>query len=285
MIPKLPVSENLPLEIRYFVEALKKLSFHGDISIDLADRVSLATDNSVYQQCPTVVIYPKYEQDIVSIMRLSSKPRYNSIKFSPRGGGTGTNGQSLSSGVVVDCSRYMRKILEVDPHGKWVRVQPGVILSQLNETLKSRGVFFPLSISTGNRATLGGMYNTDACGKGSMVYGKTSTNILYSRHVMADGNLLICDKNDQDLTTRNLEQSLYKLISPYQKLIKNKFPKLQRFLTGYNLAHALEKADNKPNDKDKKVNLSSLISGSEGTLTFCTELTLKLLPIVNEKTL
>ena len=285
MIPKLPVTEQLPIAIRYFIGALKRKSFHGDISVNFADRISLSTDNSVYQDCPKVVVFPKYEQDIVVMMRLADLSKYRSITFSPRGGGTGTNGQSLSSGILVDCSRYMRKIIEVDEQGHWVKVQPGVILDQLNETLKPRGVFFPLSISTSNRATLGGMFNTDACGKGSMVYGKTSTNVLASRHVMSSGDLLICDQKRQDKITSKLEQGLHTLINPHAKLINSKFPKLQRFLTGYNLKHALDKADNKPQDKLKKVDLNSLLSGSEGTLTFCTELTLNLIPIPEKKCL
>jgi FAD/FMN-containing dehydrogenase/Fe-S oxidoreductase len=285
MIPKLPIDDRFSPAIRYFVSALKRKSFHGDISVDLADRVSLSSDNSVYHNCPQVVVFPKYEQDIVVMMRLASADRFSSIVFSPRGGGTGTNGQSLTNGILVDCSRYMRKILEIDELGHWVRVQPGVILDQLNETLKPRGVFLPLSISTSNRATLGGMFNTDACGKGSMVYGKTSDHVLASRHVMTDGSLLICDKKHQDQKTSELEQNLYDLIRPYAKVINNKFPKLQRFLTGYNLKNALDKADNTSQDKVNKVDLNSLLSGSEGTLTFCTQLTLNLIPIPENKCL
>lgn len=285
MIPKLPITEQLPVAIRYFIHALKRKSFHGDISVDLADRISLSTDNSVYQDCPAVVIFPKYEQDIVVMMRLASADRFKSIVFSPRGGGTGTNGQSLTNGIMVDCSRYMRKIIDIDEQGRWVRVQPGVILDQLNEALKPRGVFLPVSISPSNRATLGGMFNTDACGKGSMVYGKTSDHVLSSRHVTTDGRLLICDKKHQDKTTSDLEQTLYNLISPNAKLIDSKFPKLHRFLTGYNLKHSLDKANNKPHDKYKKIDLNSLLSGSEGTLTFCTEITLNLVPIPENKCL
>ena len=304
VIPDLPLNKNISPELEYFLNLLKEGDFHGEVSLELADRVCLATDNSVYQACPEVVIFPKLEQDLVFLFKLSAKPRFKGIKFSPRGGGTGTNGQSLTTGVLVDFSKYMRKILEVDEYNKWVRVQPGVTLDELNDFLKPREVFFPLAISPSNRATIGGMFNTDACGKGSMVYGRTSENILSSKHVMHDGSILLCDSDkEEDLYTehftRDISEKLYHIVDKKRDLISKKFPNLQRFLSGYNLQHALwdkphivpsvKRSGRKKHGEVKRrynhVDLNSLLSGSEGTLTFCTELKLKLTPLPTSKSL
>ena len=235
MIPDLPLDNHLPEDLTHFLKALKDSGFNGDISLSLADRICLSTDNSVYQSCPKVVVFPKVEQDIIKMMSISSKPGFKHIKFTPRGGGTGTNGQSLNNGVMVDFSKYMRKILEIDEHGKWVRVQPGVILDELNDVLKKKGVCFPIAISPSNRATIGGMYNTDACGKGSMVYGRTSEHIIASRHVMHDGKLLISDINKKNNTyfdrfTRSFCKQLHEVISPKSELISRIFVTLSPIL-------------------------------------------------------
>ena len=112
------------------------------------------------------------------ITELASQARFNDIKFSARGGGTGTNGQSLTPGVVIDLSKFMNRILEINVEENWVRVEAGVVKDQLNDYLRPHGFFFSPDLSTSNRATIGGMINTDASGQGSLVYGKTSDHVL-----------------------------------------------------------------------------------------------------------
>lgn len=111
------------------------------------------------------------------------------VTFSARGGGTGTNGQSLTHGLILDVSRYMNRVLEVNPEQGWVRVEAGVVKDALNDALRPHGYFFSPDLSTSNRATIGGMINTDASGAGSLVYGKTSDHVLALRSVLIDGSV------------------------------------------------------------------------------------------------
>src|SRR5207247_908070 len=130
------------------------------------------------------------EADVALVLTLAHEPRFRAIKLSPRGGGTGTNGQALCDGLILDVSRHFSQILELNLAAGWVRVQPGVVLDQLNTYLKPHGVFFAPNLSPSNRATIGGMVNTDASGKGSRVYGKTSHHVLELRAVLMDGSVI-----------------------------------------------------------------------------------------------
>ena len=109
------------------------------------------------------------------------------LKFTPRGGGTGTNGQSLTDGVSVDLSRHMNAILEINAEEGWARVQAGVVKDQLNAAVAANGLFFAPELSPSNRATIGGMIATDASGQGSVLYGKTRDHVMELRAVFMDG--------------------------------------------------------------------------------------------------
>ncbi|NHX32997.1 FAD-binding oxidoreductase, partial [Escherichia coli] len=153
-------------------------------------RLSMATDNSIYQLLPQAVVFPRSSADVQIITRLAGQAKFRELSFTPRGGGTGTNGQSLTEGIVVDMSRYMNRILEINPEQGWVKVEAGVIKDQLNQYLKPYGYFFSPELSTSNRATLGGMINTDASGQGSLVYGKTSDHVLGVKAMVLGGECL-----------------------------------------------------------------------------------------------
>ncbi len=174
-----------------FSKALIAAGYTGDIETSYASAAyAVATDNSVYQALPQAVLLPKTTDDLVILTSLAQTSSFSHIKFSPRGGGTGTNGQSLTEHMVVDLSRHMNSILEINVEQRWVRVQSGVIKDQLNAFLKPYGFFFAPDLSTSNRATIGGMVNTDASGQGSLVYGKTSDHVLALKTVLIDGNVL-----------------------------------------------------------------------------------------------
>jgi len=231
------------------------------------------------------VLYPKHEADLIAIFSLAAQTQFNPIYFAPRGGGTGTNGQSLTDGLVIDCSRHLANILELDLDAGWVRVQAGVIRDQLNDFLRPHGVFFAPTLSTSNRATLGGMASTDACGQGSRIYGRTSNHVLGLNLILASGTRVACESlSQQALAVKvaeggeiaHLYQQVSELISHKQDVINARFPKLNRFMTGYNLAHACG---------DDGFDLSKLICGSEGTLAVVSELTLKLTPLPKVKEL
>jgi FAD/FMN-containing dehydrogenase/Fe-S oxidoreductase len=268
-----------------FLETLEEAGFAGEMSPDKATRISLSTDNSVYQIMPQGAVFPRHEADLLCLFKVAGQSQFKGIQFAPRGGGTGTNGQSLNDGLVVDCSRHMRGVLELNLEQGYVRVQPGIIRDQLNDVLRPHGVFFAPSLSTSNRATLGGMTSTDACGQGSRIYGRTSNHVLGMNIVLADGEQIQCQSLDSDALqtaidaggrSGDLYAKISQLVTEKAELIQQVFPKLNRFMTGYNLAHV---------EKDQGFNLGALICGSEGTLAMVTELTLNLTPIPKHKQL
>ena len=187
MIPRLDYQDSLSPTTLQFLELLARSAFRGDIEKSYASRLAMATDNSVYQVVPQAVLYPRSADDIAVMLKLAQGPEYATLSFFPRGGGTGTNGQSLGGGIIVDLSRHMNQIMEINLEEGWVRAQAGVVKDQLNAYLKPHGYFFSPDLSTSNRATLGGMVNTDASGQGSLVYGKTSDHVLGLKAVLENG--------------------------------------------------------------------------------------------------
>ena len=131
-LPSLDHQELIAPLYKKFSQELGKSQYTGEINCQYSARLAVATDNSIYQQLPQLVLHPRSQQDIQLISKLSSTDQYQSIKFSARGGGTGTNGQSLTPGIVVDLSKHMNRILEINIEENWVRVEAGVIKDQLN---------------------------------------------------------------------------------------------------------------------------------------------------------
>lgn len=287
MIPRISQAPQVSELTTEFLDTLLKNSFTGDISSSYADRLTMATDNSIYQLLPQAVVFPRSTADVTIIARLVDEPRFHSLSLTPRGGGTGTNGQALTDGIVVDLSRYMKRIIEINPQERWVKVEAGVIKDELNLFLKPYGFFFAPELSTSNRATLGGMINTDASGQGSMVYGKTSDHVLGVRAVLLGGELLETRAMDTALAENIAQESstmgkVYRTVlsrcKEQRKLILEKFPKLNRFLTGYDLRHVFS-------DDMKRFDLTRILTGSEGTLAFITEATLDITPIPKQRSL
>ncbi|MDG1753279.1 MAG: FAD-binding oxidoreductase, partial [Thalassotalea sp.] len=287
MLPRLDPQELVAPLYQDYAKALSKLHFTGEISASYGARLAVATDNSIYQQLPQLVLHPRSKQDIQLLTGLASEEKYQAIKFSARGGGTGTNGQSLTPGIIVDLSKYMNRILEINVEENWVKVEAGVVKDQLNDYLRPYGFFFSPDLSTSNRATIGGMVNTDASGQGSLVYGKTSDHVLGLSSILANGELLDTEPMSIEQATEFskenstlggiLKQVIATSIDKRQKIIE-KFPRLNRFLTGYDLEHAVS-------DDLKTIDLSRLITGSEGSLAFVCEAKLNLTPISKAKTL
>lgn len=141
MIPRLSQVDTTEAIYLEFIEALKQAGFAGDLNPDYANRIVLSTDNSIYQMLPQGVLYPKHAADLVLIAKLADEARFAEVKMSARGGGTGTNGQSLTDGLIVDVSKHMNEVLEINQEERWVRVQGGVVKDQLNRALKPYGLF------------------------------------------------------------------------------------------------------------------------------------------------
>ncbi len=285
MLPNLDPQSALEQDYQDYLAALKQADFSGDIETQYSSRLAVATDNSIYQRLPQAVVLPKSLEDLQCIGRIARG--FPSVKFSARGGGTGTNGQSLTSGIVVDVSRHMNQILEINPQEGWVKVQAGVVKDQLNDALRPYGFFFAPDLSTSNRATIGGMINTDASGQGSLVYGKTSDHVLALTSVLADGTVLrtqpisIAECRQQakeDSPMGKITQQLMATCLEKREQIVAKFPRLNRFLTGYDLEHALS-------DDLQTLDISRVITGSEGSLVFVAEAKLNITPIAKCKAL
>ncbi len=269
-----------------FLEALKAAGFEGEIAPDYASRTVLATDNSIYQRLPQAALFPRHAEDLALIARLAAEPEHRQVALTPRGGGTGTNGQSLTDGLVVDVSRHMNRIVEIDVENRRVRVQAGVVKDQLNAALKPHGLFFAPDLSTSNRATIGGMISTDASGQGSCEYGKTRDHVLELDSVLLGGERLVSRPvNDTELETLcrhsgaigNAYRTAREIIDTQRELIAAKFPPLNRCLTGYDLAHL--------RDAQGRLDMNSLLCGSEGSLGFLNEAVLNVLPIPKHSTL
>lgn len=286
-LPSLQHLELIAPLYQKFSQDLANSQYNGEINCQYSARLAVATDNSVYQQLPQLVLHPRSKQDIQLISQLASTEKYQSIKFSARGGGTGTNGQSLTPGIVVDLSKHMNRILEINLEENWVRVEAGVVKDQLNDYLRPHGFFFSPDLSTSNRATIGGMINTDASGQGSLVYGKTSNHVLALESVLANGDLLktspmAIEQAEQlakeNTSYGNIIEQVLSSCRDNRSLILDKFPRLNRFLTGYDLENVF-------NDDLSELDISRLITGSEGSLAFVCEAKLNLTPILKAKTL
>lgn len=285
MLPKLDPQSVLESHYQAYLERLETEGFSGQIEMSYSSRLAVATDNSIYQRLPQAVIFPRSVEDLQIIGTLSND--FEQVKFSARGGGTGTNGQSLTSGVVVDISRHMNQIIEINAEEAWVRVQAGVVKDKLNDALRPLGFFFAPDLSTSNRATIGGMINTDASGQGSLVYGKTSDHVLGLTSVLADGTLLksspeaidnwIQKANNTDRIGLIAKQLIATCVDKRQQIIE-KFPRLNRFLTGYDLEHTVS-------DDLASLDISRIITGSEGSLAFVAEAKLNITPIAKFKAL
>ncbi|SNY74719.1 FAD-binding and (Fe-S)-binding domain-containing protein [Enterobacter sp. CC120223-11] len=273
MIPQISQAPGEVPLVMNFLQALEQQGFTGDTATRYADRLTMATDNSIYQLLPDAVVFPRSTADVALLSRIADEERFRSLVFTPRGGGTGTNGQALNQGIIIDMSRYMNRIIEINPEEGWVRVEAGVIKDQLNQFLKPYGYFFAPELSTSNRATLGGMINTDASGQGSLVYGKTSDHVLGVRAVLMGGDILDTQPvpvilaetlaREQSASGR-IYRTVYERCKENRQLIIDKFPKLNRFLTGYDLRHVF-------NDEMTEFDLTRVLTGSEGTLAFITE--------------
>jgi len=272
-------------DLTKFLSRLKKSNYAGDIETSYAARIVAATDNSIYQVLPEAILYPAQGRDINRIVATVGDLPENNISITARGAGTGTNGQSLNRSVIVDTSRYLTKITQFDAEKRQVCVEPGVVLDQLNDFLKPYGLFFPANVSTASRATIGGMVATDASGKGSRIYGKTSAYIEALDVVLSDASdyqvkstpieKLAELKNNSPGDC--LQYEVYRAVVQHRDEIDRVFPDLNRGLTGYNLKQVL--------GADDQFRMSYLLAGSEGTLAFTKSITLRLIPIPKYKAL
>ncbi|OIQ37625.1 MAG: FAD-binding oxidoreductase [Bacteroidetes bacterium MedPE-SWsnd-G1] len=259
----------------------------GELFYDDLHKAIYATDASVYRKLPLAVAYPKNKEDIKSLIGFAHQ---NKTTLIPRTAGTSLAGQCVGDGIIVDISKHFTKIISIDKQAKTVTVQPGVIRDDLNRFLKSFGLFFGPNTSTSNRCMIGGMVGNNSSGTTSIQYGTTRDKVLVLKTILSDGSEATFEtiSNESFISkTRGtvLESKIYKsihdelIVEEHQQEIKKEFPKetIHRRNTGYNVDGLLKSSlfgGSEPN-----VNLCDILSGSEGTLAFTTEITLQLDPL------
>ena len=253
-----------------FIQALtKQTTFSGDIENNIAQKIVQATDNSIYHILPDLILYPKTTQDIKHILKIANLPQFQNINLTSRGGCTATNGQSLNSGIIIDCAKHLNKIIKFNKQEQWIDVEPGITLRELNNFLAPYDYHFAINISPDDRATIGGMIATDASGKASHIYGKTSDNLISVNTLLANNQQYIFKNHSKKNLNDKIIKQINNIISSNITAIQKSFPTHKRFASGYNLAKLTDQ---------KNFNLNYLIAGSEGTLAIITKARLKIHP-------
>ncbi len=264
-----------------------KKSLKGDLYTDKKTRLLYATDASAYREVPLAVARPRHKDDIRELIDFA---RENKISLIPRTAGTSLAGQVVGGGMVADVSKYLTQILELNTEENWVRVQPGVILDELNMYLKPHGLFFGPETSTSNRCMIGGMVGNNACGSHSILYGSTRDHTISVKGLLSDGSEIELGPLDKETFRQKMKQEdregeIYRLFNNMlndtenQKEITKEFPdqSIYRRNTGYAIDLLLNTEIF--NKSDSPLNMANLVCGSEGTLLFITEIKLNLVPL------
>jgi FAD/FMN-containing dehydrogenase/Fe-S oxidoreductase len=261
----------------------------GEVRADDTTRMLYATDASIYQQLPVGVVWPKHAEDCVSIVRFAAAHK---IPLIPRAAGTSLAGQCVGAGLVVDVSRHMTRVLEIDPEARTATVEPGVVLDDLNDLLAPHGLIFGPETSTSNRCTISGMVGNNSCGTHSIIWGTTRDHTLTIDAVLSDGTTVkftalspgdLAAKREQDDLEGAVYATVCDAIDARREVILANYPRqdILRRNTGYaldRLALAKPWVEDGPD-----FNLCRLLCGSEGTLALTTKVKLALVPLPKHK--
>ena len=249
----------------------------GEVSFDDFTLGIYATDASIFQIMPVAVVLPRDEEDVITTVRTALK--YN-VSIVPRGGGTSLGGQAAGPSLVIDFSKYMNRILEINLKERWVRVQPGIVLDEINALMAKHGMHFAPDPATGSRATIGGMIGNNSSGTKSIIYGITRDHILQIKTLLSDGTLISFREISIMQHLEELEKTNgreYQLISEFKRIIDTnhdeiiaRYPKIMRRVQGYNLDSFVGTDTWKMPD---------IITGSEGTLGIVLEAKINLEPL------
>ena len=250
-------------------------SLEGEVRFDPYSRAMYSTDASIYQIEPLGVVLPRSRDDVIAAVELAYR---HGVPVLPRGGGTSLAGQTVGRAIVMDMSKYMNNVLEVSTEERWARVQPGIVLEQLNHELRRTGLYFTPDPATANRSNVGGAIGNNSCGSHSVVYGKTIDHVLELDTVLSDGaparlGPLTPSQLETRLHGEGLEGEIYRRVRDIaranQAEVDRRYPKVMRRVGGYNLDQIME---------DEGFNLAKMIVGSEGTLAAVTEAKVNLEP-------
>src|ERR1051325_1336629 len=278
------VQVEVPSEPAVDAAALQKeleSQIQGEVRFDTISRALYSTDASVYLIRPLGVVIPKNREDVIKTVQICAKL---GCPITMRGGGTSQAGQAIGEGLQVDISKYFNRVLEVNAEERWARVEPGVVLDELNAQLAPLGVRFAPDISTASRATLGGMMANNSSGARSVLYGKTIDHVIEQEVVLSDGSIAqLRDLSRAELEAvcagDSLESRCYREVrrvaAECTEEVERCFPKILRRVGGYNLD-----AFTRP---EEPVNLAKLMVGSEGTLGVVLEAKVRLVPLPKAK--
>jgi FAD/FMN-containing dehydrogenase/Fe-S oxidoreductase len=260
----------------YFeIEAELRKRIEGDIHFDRYSRLLYSTDASIYQIEPIGVVVPRHKGDVQAVIEVANKLN---VSVLARGGGTSLAGQTVGHSIVLDFSKYMHNVLEVNKEELWCRVQPGLVQDELNAHVRGMGLQFGPDTSTSNRATIGGMIGNNSAGAHSLTYGKTLDHAIELTVLLADGSeVVLKDLSPAALESKSkadsIEGSAYREVSRLAQQHKNeilaRYPKIMRRVSGYNLDEFI---------KAQPFNLARMLVGSEGTLATIVEAKMRLVP-------
>ncbi|WP_404298602.1 FAD-binding and (Fe-S)-binding domain-containing protein [Halomonas sp.] len=256
----------------------------GEVLFDQASRGRYSTDASIYQVMPVGVVIPRHQQDLTTALEIARDAR---VPILARGAGTSQCGQTVGEALVIDSTRWLREIVEFDPDGRTVVVEPGIVLDHLNAWLKPQGLWYPVDVSTSAQCTLGGMTGNNSCGSRSIYYGNMVHNVLGVDAWLADGSeghFGFVDRLPASGRVRELADRVKAIADGVAPEIREHFPKVLRRVGGYNL-DLFDCQNPKPYDPDGRINLAHLLVGSEGTLGVSRRITLRLSPLPEQKVL
>lgn len=264
----------------------------GEVLFDPFTRGRYSTDASIYQIEPIGVVAPKTEADVAAALAIAGE---EGVAVLPRGGGTSQCGQSVGEALILDVSKHLNGLIDLNKDARTATVQPGLVLDRLNKQLKPYGLWFPVDVSTGSRATLGGMAANNSCGARSIRYGLMRDNVTAIDALLADGAAMhfgavdvAARRTNQPSAGHDLIADLLAIGEREAAVIDARFPKLMRRVGGYNLdallpARAETSGDGRP--EGAPPNLAHLLVGSEGTLAYFSRLDLSLAPFPADKVL
>ena len=275
------------------LEQLLTQQVEGEVRFDDYSRALYSTDASLYQINPVGVVIPRTKADVQRTVQICYE---NDVPILPRGGGTSLAGQTVGQAVIIDFSKYMNQIIEVNVAEHWARVEPGIVLDELNSQLKPYGLMYAPDVATSSRANVGGTIGNNSAGSHSVIYGKTIDHVMELELILSNGESILAkamtpDQVERKKTEHTLEAKIYRKVCQithdYQDLIRQRFPRILRRVAGYNLDEFVINAGSKevtPYRRDdgsdqNLFNLSKIIVGSEGTLATVTESKINLVPI------
>jgi FAD/FMN-containing dehydrogenase/Fe-S oxidoreductase len=266
-------------------------NFSGDLRIDKSTRILYSTDASIYQIEPLGVAFPRTDEDLVSVIETCAR---NKIPVLARGAGSSLAGQAIGAALIIDCSRHLTKIIQINPDENTAEVEPGVILSDLNRAAAKFGLRFGPDPASADRATIGGSLANNATGAHSILYGMSSDHLLAADVLLSDGSQVRLESlpieramrvagvaaGSNVRSGRSIESDLYRSVfdirENYSEEIKNRWPRTWRCASGYNLPYLLPWAPSRPPQwvfddpyppaLNGNINLAPLFAGSEGTL-------------------